>query len=403
MNFKKKDSSEFNNVIIGAEFGSKHEAFKFVDAFINENKVTVSYSRVIRSGKEVWSREVLLRRLTLSNLDSETKRFSRDDLRDIVDEWIDEARLRQLEDIRRKLSGYDPASEEQLSRLIIAITGREDTTDREVLRHWIWQVKRKLFGKEVGEHLMPILRGKQGSGKTFVVEHRILKPLKELCYRTSVKTLLDPREARLIMDHFVLFLDELAGATKADIEELKRILTTDETKLRVMRTTHHETGASNASYIGACNKPVPDLIMDPTGMRRFYEIPVLDVLDREAINSIDYGVLWKCVSEETPLGGAPYYLVESEVKLRQEQLRHRGPVELWLQDPQCKFELFDVHAPNAKTKPLLAKELLDSFNEWNNCKWDTISFAKQLKAAAGVTSKVTKTGAWYGVRKKNSF
>ena len=62
--------------------------------------------------------------------------------------------------------------------------------DIAVVKHFVWQVKRKLIGLPVDHHIMPILFGKSGGGKSVAI-HKLVEPLKELTLETNMSVFQD--------------------------------------------------------------------------------------------------------------------------------------------------------------------------------------------------------------------
>jgi hypothetical protein len=96
-----------------------------------------------------------------------------------------------------------------------------------------------------------------------------------------------------------------------------------------MRSNDTATVIRTMNFIGSSNKSVSSMVLDTSGARRFYEIPAMDVLDRTAINRIDYQLLWTCVSENDPAPIIPYL---SQLRAHQVALKHGDSVSAWLEE-----------------------------------------------------------------------
>ena len=92
-----------------------------------------------------------------------------------------------------------------------------------VLQKFMHQVKRKARGLRVERHLMPVITGEQGGGKSTFVESS-LAPLSDAVLRVDFDQISDDR----IIDIWrspVLLLDEMGGAKRADMETVKAAIT----------------------------------------------------------------------------------------------------------------------------------------------------------------------------------
>ena len=85
------------------------------------------------------------------------------------------------------------------------------------------------------------------------------------------------------------------------------------------------------SFIGTSNKSVAELVHDPSGARRFYELKTPARCDWSAINCIDYQVLWSAVSEADQ---APGLIHRDIIAAEQAKLVWRDPIQRWLADEE---------------------------------------------------------------------
>jgi hypothetical protein len=230
----------------------------------------------------------------------------------------DEARAKRRADILGKIIGK-PASESganELRRWLKATTGRDDPTDFAVMRHFLWQIKRLNSGRPVQWDLMPIFVGKQGDGKSTAIE-KLCSVWAELMIGINAATLTDDRSTEILGDYAVGFWGEMSGGNKAEVQALKNTLTSKKKSYRELGGHHHNSVVRRMAFIGDTNNPVRDVINDPTGMRRFYEIKVNGRTDRDGVNNTDAFLAWQSVHEDEP---APFDGVEDVVRDRQKEL-----------------------------------------------------------------------------------
>lgn len=219
---------------------------------------------------------------------------------------------------------------EPLETWIKAITGGYCKEDIYVMAHWLWLVKQKSMLKETVFEIMPVFYGKQSSGKSTALRS-LFQPIKDYVKQIKVHEIGDERSTPALSENFIMFTDEMAGAQKADMEELKRQITAQETSYRPLYTNKRITLPQRCCFIGASNKPIVEYIYDPTGMRRFWQIDTLDKIDWKAVNAIDYVALWRGIDEHKEFGYLPQEVWE-QVAVKQQQLVIKDAWERFLQD-----------------------------------------------------------------------
>jgi hypothetical protein len=228
-----------------------------------------------------------------------------------------------------------------LERFTSIITGKSpaDPVDVAVLQQFIWQVKRKLFDRPVEWHLMPVLSGPQGSGKSVAVE-RLLAPVRALTLTgKGVNFVADERNYKALSEHYVCFFDEMSGASKADVDDLKQVISAKTNDFRPLHTNNNVKVAQNCTFIGVSNKDIRDLIRDASGMRRYYQLQTrgydrateadLFTENCRIINEeIDFVAIWQSVDENRDEA----YTKSLAVQLaeHQEKIRSFSSVEEWL-------------------------------------------------------------------------
>ena len=194
---------------------------------------------------------------------------------------------------------------------------------------WAWQVKRKLFfsSDPVSDHRMLVITGRQGSGKSRLVSS-LLDALPDRYYVQKDLTFLsDKFQHQLLQEHYVFWIEELAGAQRADIERLKDAITSDQITARVMRSARAHKAPNIASFIATSNKPLSTMIVDPTGYRRFFEIDTraCHKYDWDLVNSLDFEAFWTDINENLING---YLLAEDKELLAQTQRRLEIPDDI---------------------------------------------------------------------------
>ncbi|NYZ11586.1 hypothetical protein HL658_03420 [Azospirillum sp. RWY-5-1] len=238
--------------------------------------------------------------------------------------WLCDAVGCGLADVERQ-----EAAEQEWDRFLRAILldyEKDHILAGAVLSHLIWLVGRKIRTLPVGGHMMPVLIGRQGGGKTEMVK-RFLSPLGDAWIDSDFAKLADDRHSEVLANIPVHFLDEMSYASRTDIEVTKRKITAESITYRPLHTNVTKTVRNLASFIGCSNQPLGHSIQDTTGTRRFYAITVKDRLDWEVVNDIQWGLLWASVDAYGP---SPLDAMRDAIAAEQESHRVMSSVEEWL-------------------------------------------------------------------------
>lgn len=188
----------------------------------------------------------------------------------------------------RELIAHDPATVEDgreclhwVLRDIFQV--ENDEIALEVMRQFLWQVKRYVYGLTVAEPIMVNLKGPQGCGKSQFI--KMLMNCRGL-FRgnfvvTGLEAVLDTRESSRWVDSYICFFEELAINKSTDerdlgrlVAGLKNLLTADAVSWRELGRHTINNVRRKFSAIAASNVPLTDVILDDTGMRRFFEIVI---------------------------------------------------------------------------------------------------------------------------------
>jgi hypothetical protein len=249
-----------------------------------------------------------------------------------------EAQREKVRDYYKDFLRHDSAKadvvKDVLAQFLLYLTGQPASpTDVAVLHHFIWQVKRKLYGKKVVYHLMPIVTGPQGVGKSEQVR-RLFSPIKELSTEQTFEVFTDSRKFYMFNDFYVMFLDEMTGARKTELAALKQKVAAEEITERKLGTNSSDTYQQNSTFIATTNTQFVELLKDETGARRFWEIQSRRTADPSvwpAMNALAYTDLWQGIDENDAT--APILSVWAAVQAQQrEVLTTRSHVQDWLDE-----------------------------------------------------------------------
>ena len=222
-----------------------------------------------------------------------------------------------------------------------------------VIMHWMWQVKRFLFGHKVVDPLFLNIYGtEQGIGKSYFVN--ILKiPFTGFHRGANLSEVLDERTYSSWAKCFIMHFEELAKGKMENnqvgdlIAALKRILTDTHVTYRELGSHHHPVLLRIASAIASANHSIIKVLPDDTGMRRFFEIQLLATKDDkpyqilqqwEASEHFEHIVtgMWAGIDENGP---SPLDSYGMRNRMHEIQKTYKGEscVELYLnyaEDPQ---------------------------------------------------------------------
>ena len=158
---------------------------------------------------------------------------------------------------------YDEAKADAEWNRFIGVTAQDHHQECiAVLKHFIWQVKRKIVNDPnypVLYHLMIVFYGAQGLGKSTWIK-LFTSVLADFTASTDFKMIVDERNHDL-WSKFILILDEMADSTRTNIEDIKRKITEASFSGRKMRSNNATQIINRATFIGASNKDISRLII----------------------------------------------------------------------------------------------------------------------------------------------
>ena len=243
-----------------------------------------------------------------------------------IDRYVEQSQEDLLRDLKDRISYR--GDNNLVEKFLTAVVGEVDPIDLVVLKHCLWQVKRKMWGHRVTWHMMTVISGLTGSGKSVALK-LLMTPLEDVTDYAQLSILNDERENFRFYENFVMIFDEMVQAGKTDINALKNRMTSDYAPQRALHTQIRDKWVNNCTFFGTTNNEVKDIIKDPTSARRYYQLTVKDKCDWDALNAMNFVELWQGIDEnnETPYIEGHYDVLRE----RQEIIRHKDLVEDWLE------------------------------------------------------------------------
>ena len=184
-----------------------------------------------------------------------------------------------------------------------------DTLSRTLIRKWFMQGISLLhndYQDPFGADGCLVLIGKQGAGKTSFFRKAAMsgKELKGKYFRDGQE--LDDRDKdkkRRVVTTWIAELGEIGSTLKSDVDSLKAFITSEYDEYRLPYGRTDKKAPRRTNLCGTANDSDEEIgyLIDPTGNRRFWTVPVANI-DLEAVNAIDFLNVWR----------QAYHLVKTE-------------------------------------------------------------------------------------------
>lgn len=252
--------------------------------------------------------------------------FAREAINDAISVWHEDKRKSRLDVIRQNLAPKAAFDWVELARRCFDCSDTSPEFVAAALMKFVHQSKRKLHDQPIQDHLMPVLLGPQGCGKTYFI-HWLTGPLAEFRRDTDFRAIGDERNIGL-WSSYILVVDEMAYADRSDIETVKHVITADVLDRRPMRRNNTVRVPQRATLIGASNKSIAELIRDETGARRFLGLDYRADADWDYLAEVDPLDAWRSVTE---LDADPLLDFRDQLRAVQAEDKYMSPVEAWLE------------------------------------------------------------------------
>jgi hypothetical protein len=223
----------------------------------------------------------------------------------------------------------DSENLEPLRKLLSLSLGKADDFTTYCFAHWLWIVKRKLNNLSFHDVLVPVLYGPQGIGKS-LLQNKLSEPFKGYIISGSASMMADEKNRAAVQKNYIWAVDELSGANRADVDELKRLITEEMLSYRPMRTNEVVWVKQNCSFFVTTNKPLNEKVFDTTGMRRWVQFEMQSRADIQGVLSFDVFQVWRGIDENKPEG----YLdpVREQLLEHQKEITPEDPFEVFIKE-----------------------------------------------------------------------
>jgi hypothetical protein len=274
-------------------------------------------------------------------------RYSKEDIADSLDAWCRSKRQEVLDGLRASLlfRGKNGKAGEFLE----LVADQVSDLDLASFLHWLWITKRRLFRLTVQDHMMLVLQGETGAGKTVWLE-RLCSPFGDALLNADISIFEDKFAFPVLGTSAILFFDELAKISKVDGDVLKRMISANVYAGRAMHSQKFKGVIVSCSFIGASNHDLTTILQDDTSARRFWQITSKNrktlKKDWKKIEAFPVLEIWQGIDENAPSPAEPFR--DQIFAFQQEELCPSSHFLAWTKgwepDPNSRVSVTDLMA-----------------------------------------------------------
>ncbi|XUY25839.1 VapE domain-containing protein [Agrobacterium sp. rho-8.1] len=330
--------------------------------------------------RDVTSLTVLADKLHLTNADYRLG-INSSDIDRAVNLWRSRNRIDLVTSTTKEIA-YKPSQDDDAVWQYVADqhsqTLHSPAYVKAVYKKFVWQVKRKMLNLPITYHLMPVILGPQGTGKSWFVVKILNAYLSQFVHSSTFESIGEERLAEQ-WDYPIQWCDEMAYASLANADIVKNRITSDKVFYRPMGENYSLPVTNRSTFIGASNKnSIADIIRDETGNRRFAPVVYSNVPGDERIPfGYDPILFWTSVDEHGP---DPMLEAADELTALQSSQRHLSTTDQFLLDYATKAE-------EAEEPTNLFSTLWAEFDDWKQtsnvkCKLTKNEFFRAIAGAA---------------------
>ena len=281
---------------------------------------------------------------------------------------------------------------------------KERSLFQKTFKKWFVGIMTGVYPNNFCNHLMFILIGKQGIGKTRVLNYLIPIELKNYLQEQGVLKEDDKDVKISVSTHLLLNIDELESFRKKDVDSLKSLITAKHFDLRMPYDHFSRKLKKRASFMGSTNKD--NFLSDPTGARRFLIFEIDFINFNKINNELIKNMYWQA-RKLYKSGGFKFHLTQEiieKLNCRNERFAQEDLVkELVIKYLEPAKEFKNEDGIELMTCSEITAYLLEEANlgdsSLNNRDWTIRKLGIHLKSG-GFIRKCNKGLYKYAVRKK---
>jgi predicted P-loop ATPase len=269
---------------------------------LEQNNISVKYNEMTRKvdikGLEKWNSEYITGNLPVIIYNDLSLKYKRCTM-NVVQDFLKVITMQNaynpvLEMINKgKWDGADRLPE--LYRIMRI--DESDELSKTLVYKWLWQnlsMLRNRRNNNFGADGLLVLKGGQGIGKTSFARKMALKD--EFFGESLTLDIRDKDTVLRAVSCWIGELGEIESTFKSDINALKGFITLSTDKVRVPYGREADDIPRRTSFIGTCNSD--QYLIDETGNRRYWTVPVNERMDLEALEKFDMLQLYLQINEK---------------------------------------------------------------------------------------------------------
>lgn len=293
--FVKKDSKDKEDKK-PPKFGGSED---FVKTFMKENNYSISEDRfyfVDKSGKRI--KNYYLEFLRFWDKEKDRRGVNKQDCLDFLSGMKEETKERVWQQTLKKVTTYINDNEEELNKLCNIVIKKGDLSDEELVidreifkttfKVWVKNLKSKLLKIDHRYPLFPVLWSyKGGTGKSLLLEH-LISPFRPFTHGATLEEMSNSeKHYKIYTEKMVVYCEELASASKANIEAIKDAGTRKTVQPRRFHSQDHEDEDCFSTMIFTSNSPITKVMNDPSN-RRFVDIKIDNEITEDELKGINF-------------------------------------------------------------------------------------------------------------------
>jgi hypothetical protein len=265
-------------------------------------------------------------------------------------------------------------------------------------RNWNYDIIKKFMVGAVAcaiynkpNHIMPILQGDQGVGKTTFLRHLCPEVLRKDHFYEGMIT--EDRDNKIkISQCFLVVDDELEGMNKKSIDFIKQTVSSAQHSIRYMYAHFDDTKPRIASFAGSVNKRT--FLTDETGSRRFPVIAVGGEINLKKLQELKVELIWAQAYQLYKTGFQYWFDSKDNARVQRWNQQFQKTsladdlVNTWCRKLENDGKTARLNATDIAT--LIAKRHFDRHNVSLNISAQFIQDIGRAMARAGYESKASR-------------